>query len=102
MATTVSGSRVSGSRTSDNRWPVAQREEYTEHPHEEGEERHDDTKGEEIPKWVVLEVMHSMKEDKAVGYDGIPITMWKTATAARQLAVLMTERRRCSFVLNLR
>jgi hypothetical protein len=45
-----------------------------------------DTKGEEIPKWVVLQVMNSMKEDKAVGYDGIPITMWKQAGAARELA----------------
>lgn len=44
-----------------------------------------------MPKWVVLKVIEAQKEDKAVGYDGIPITMWMCSPAARDLAVLMIQ-----------
>ena len=33
--------------------------------------------------------MEAQKEDKAVGYDGIPITMWMRSPEARNLAVLI-------------
>jgi hypothetical protein len=63
-------------------WGRHQAPKYEQIP--EDEDRHvpelRDTKGEEIPRWVVLRVMEAQKEDKAVGYDGVPITMWNGET----------------------
>jgi len=46
----------------------------------------EDTRGITCPEWVVDTVLdHVAKENKATGYDGVSVTLWKRVKSARRI-----------------